>query len=224
MHILLVEDDKRISGNIKKMLEKANFLVTAADSGQDALFDAETQSYDVIILDWMLPDISGIEICTKLREAEVATPILMLTAKSQLEDKVEGFSQGVDDYLTKPFEMEELLMRVKALVRRKESGIKTTILKIADLTIDTNICKVKRADKEIKLAPKEYALLEYLMLNQGQTVDRMALLHHVWGEDIDLLTNTVDVHIRYLRAKIDEGHSQKLIKTIKNKGYLICLD
>ena len=222
MHILLIEDDIRIAGNIKKFLEKEHFLVTHVENGEDALFQLETDTYDVILLDWMLPDKDGPTICQSIRSKQNTTPILMLTAKSQVEDTVEGLTSGADDYLTKPFSFEELLARIKALIRRKSGATQPTIITVEDLIIDTNLNTVKRSNKIIELAPREYSLLEYLAIHKNRTIDRMTLLHHVWGEDIDVLSNTVDVHIRYLRKKIDDNFKVKLIKTVKNRGYLLC--
>lgn len=224
MHVLIIEDDNIIARNIQKMLKTAGITSTISLSGEDGIYKSEVGTYDVIILDWMLPDISGIEVCKKIREKDNKTPVIMLTAKSQLEDKIQGLDTGADDYLTKPFAMEELIARVKALIRRKSGETVSPILSVADLTLNTNTHEVKRANKIILLAPREYTLLEYLMLQKGKTVNREALLHHVWGEDIDPFSNTVDVHIRYLRKKVDEKFSKKLIKTIKNTGYAIWED
>lgn len=224
MHILLIEDDIRIATNIMKMLAIAGFTATIARTAHDALLHAETESYDVIILDWMLPDIEGIAVCRMLREQQNMTPIIMLTAKSQLEDKVEGLLTGADDYLTKPFEMEELLARVKALIRRKSGKTLSPVIRVADLTVNANTHEVTRGGTIISLAPREYSLLEYLLLHIGEAIDRLALLHHVWGENTDPFSNTVDVHVRYLRKKIDDPFSKKLIKTVKGKGYMVCDD
>ncbi|MBI5123056.1 response regulator transcription factor, partial [Candidatus Roizmanbacteria bacterium] len=150
------------------------------------------------------------------------TPVIMLTAKSQLENKIEGLNVGADDYLTKPFEGKELLARIKALIRRQSGKTQSPLIKINRLEINTNTTAVKLNGNIISLAPKEYALLEYLAVNNGKVIDRMTLLHHVWGEDIDEFSNTVDVHIRYLRQKIDDDQVKKLIRTVKNKGYMLC--
>lgn len=222
MHILLIEDDIRIADNIKKYFEKKDFLVTHVENGEDALFQIETETYDVILLDWMLPDKDGLTICKLIRSKKNTTPILMLTAKSQIEDKVEGLTNGADDYLTKPFSFEELLARIKALIRRKSGTSQSPIITIGDLIIDTNQNTVKRSGKMISLSPREYSLIEYLAVHKDKTIDRLTLLHHVWGEDIDPLSNTIDVHIRYLRKKIDDDFKIKLIRTVKNKGYLLC--
>ncbi|MBI5122763.1 response regulator transcription factor, partial [Candidatus Roizmanbacteria bacterium] len=185
MHILIIEDDERIAGNIKKILESADFQTTIAANGEEGQYLAEEETYDVIILDWMLPDRDGIEICKKIRQKKNTTPVIMLTAKSQLENKIEGLNVGADDYLTKPFEGEELLARVRALIRRQSGKSQPPLIKIDRLEINTNTTAVKLNGNIISLAPKEYALLEYLAVNNGKVIDRMTLLHHVWGEDID---------------------------------------
>lgn len=222
MHILIIEDDERIANNLKKLLETAGFQTTVASNGEEGIFQALEETYDVIVLDWMLPDYDGIEVCRKIRKKKNTTPVIMLTAKSQLENKIEGLNVGADDYLTKPFEGRELLARIKALIRRRSGKTQSPLIKIRNLEINTNTTMVKINNKIIKLAPKEYALLEYLAANKGKVIDRMTLLHHVWGEDIDEFSNTVDVHIRYLRQKIDDGQERKFIQTIKNKGYMLC--
>lgn len=224
MHVLIIEDDNIIARNIKKMLRGIGITSTISLSGEDGMYQLEIEKYDVIILDWMLPDKQGIEVCEVIRSKDNKTPIIMLTAKSQLEDKIEGLNTGADDYLAKPFAMEELIARVKALIRRKSGETRSPIIKVSDLSINTNTHVVKRGNKIIFLAPREYTLLEYLATHKGQAVGREALLHHVWGEDIDPFSNTVDVHIRYLREKIDENHKKKLIKTVKNTGYAIWED
>lgn len=224
MRILIVEDEARIASNIRRFLEKVNFTVDIVHNSEDALIQGETEDYDLIILDWMLPDMEGTAVCERLKKKGISTPIIMLTARVQIDDKLEGFSKGADDYLTKPFEMSELLARVKALIRRKDGSPKPHILEASDLTLDTNTCQVKRGGRIIELAPKEYALLEYLLFNKGRVIDRLTLLDHVWGGGIDEFSNTVDVHIRYLRQKIDVGYPLKLIKTVVGKGYMLCED
>lgn len=222
MRILIVEDDERIGKNIQKMLEKERFIGDLVKNAEDALYKAEIEEYDVIILDRMLPDKEGIEVCRTLRKNRNKSAILMLTAKVQVEDKVEGLNEGADDYLTKPFDMKELISRVKALVRRKSGISQTPVISIYDLSINTNTCEVIRGDRNISLSPKEYSLLEYLARNSDRVVDRLELMSHVWGEELDEFSNTVDVHVRYLRRKIDEPFKKKLIKTVKNRGYMLC--
>jgi len=212
MHILIVEDDKRLGENLQKILKEENIVSTLVGDGEGALYQVDTETYDAIILDWMLPDISGVNVCKKIREKNYPSPILILTAKSQVEDKVEGLVTGADDYLTKPFAKEELLARINALVRRTTGNSFSSILNASDLSINTSTHEVKRGNKIINLAPREYALLEYLVLHKGHAIERTNLLHHVWGEEIDSFSNTVDVHIRYLRRKVDDSFSQKLIR------------
>lgn len=221
MHVLIIEDDNIIARNIQRMLQKAGITSTISLNGKDGMYHLEIETYDVVILDWMLPDKQGIDVCKAIRKKDNKTPIIMLTAKSQLEDKVEGLNTGADDYLTKPFAMEELIARVKALIRRKSGETLSPVLIVSDLSVNTDTHEVKRARKIIPLAPREYTLLEYLVIHKGKTVGRDTLLHHVWGEDIDPFSNTVDVHIRYLRKKIDDKFKKKLIKTVKNTGYAI---
>lgn len=224
MRILIIEDDLQITENLKEILSHSNYLVSSAFNGEEGLYLAETEGFDLLLLDWILPDLTGIEVCKILREKQVTIPILMLTSKSRVEDKVEGLSTGADDYLTKPFIAEELIARVQALIRRKNGVSASPILSIADLEIDLNLCRVAREGRVLNLSPKEYSLLEYLALNQGRVISRVEILEHVWGEEIDPFSNTIDVHIRYLRKKVDDGYGRELIKTIKGKGYLLCTD
>lgn len=221
VRILLVEDDTTIAKNISDFLEKDGFQVDSENLGDQGLFRAETEEYDAIILDWMLPDISGIEICSKIRKNGNTSPILLLTAKSQIEDKVQGLDVGADDYLTKPFSLKELGARLRALVRRKNGPSVSPIIKVKSLEVNTNSHEVKNFGKTLLLAPKEYALLEYFAQNPGVAFDRTTLMSHVWGEDIDPFSNTVDVHIRYLRQKLNDSKGT-LIATVKGKGYMLC--
>lgn len=222
MRILIVEDDFQIATNLQKILNANHYVVDWEKTGEGALFQSETQDYDLILLDWMLPDMDGIQVCKNIRKRTSLVPILMLTAKVQVENIVTGLESGADDYLTKPFSTEVLLARIKVLIRRKISIPLSPILTFGDYTLDTNKRTVEREGKLIDLAPKEYALLEYLVMHKCEALDRMTLMEHVWGETIDEFSNTVDVHIRYLRKKIDEPFNTNLIKTIKNKGYMIC--
>ena len=222
MKILLVEDERRIAKNIENLLAPQGFNVAIEATGKGALFTAENEKFDVIVLDWMLPDVDGLEVCKKLRARQITTPILMLTAKSQVEDKVLGLTSGADDYLTKPFASQELIARIQALLRRGSTGTASPILKLSDLEVNMNTREVSRAGKLLNLSPKEYLLLECLCLNKGKAMDRMELLESVWGDSIDTFSNTVDVHINYLRGKIDKGKKLKLIRTVKGKGYMVC--
>jgi DNA-binding response OmpR family regulator len=222
MRILIIEDNKTIAENIKRMAESVKLNAAVCFTAQDGLYLSETEDFDVIVLDWMLPDYSGIELCRKLRGNNNPTPILMLTAKGQLEDKIEGLETGADDFLTKPFAMQELLVRLKALMRRKSGASQSPIIKINTLRVNTNTCEVSCTGKIIRLAPKEYAVLEYLAHNKNRVIGRIDILNHVWGNEIDIFSNTVDVHIRYLRKKIELPFKTKFIKTIINKGYMLC--
>ncbi len=224
MRVLVVDDEQRITSNIKDYLVSDGHTVDTAANGEDALVLADINSYDLVILDWMLPDMDGLKICKVLRENKIDSPVLMLTAKSQLEDKVEGLNAGADDYLTKPFEFDELDARIRALLRRKIGGSSTPLIRIADFTLDTNTREVTRGGQKVDLAPREFSLLEYLVLNRGKALGRTDILEHVWGESVDQFSNTVDVHIRYLRKKIDDDFDTKLIKTVKGKGYMLCLE
>ena len=220
MRILLVEDEIKIANFIERGLKEENYVVDVATDGEKAMFLAEINPYDLIILDVMLPHIDGITICRELRKKKINVPILMLTAKNQVRDKVLGLNSGADDYLAKPFDFEELSARIGALLRRNRDD-NTGILKIGDLELDQLRHKVKRAGKEIQLSSKEFALLEYLMLNANHVVTRTTISEHVWHEDFDSFTNVIDVFISFLRNKIDKDFKKPLIHTIHGKGYTI---
>lgn len=220
MRILVVEDEHKIASSIKKGLEQESLAVDLAFTGSDGYDLASSENYDLIILDVMLPEMTGTEICKKLREENNHTPILMLTAKGQLADKVEGLNSGADDYLTKPFAFEELLARVKALSRRPIISTGSSY-KVEDLSLNTLTYEVKRADKKINLSSKEFALLEYLMRNANQVVSKDQIIEHVWDYDADVLPNTVEVFIGYLRNKLGKPD---MIKTVRGFGYKIGKD
>lgn len=222
MKLLLIEDEHKIANSIKQGLEQEHYVVDTAYNGVEGYDLAIEESYDVIILDRLLPGMEGIEICKKLRVQNNHTPIIMLTAKAQLQDKVEGLNSGADDYLTKPFAFEELLARIKALTRRPKTTIDTT-LKISDLSLDTTSFEVKRASKSISLSAKEFSLLEFLMRHANKTVTKDQIINHVWNYDANILPNTVEVFIGYLRSKIDKPFPQKspLIHTVRGFGYKI---
>lgn len=220
MRILLIEDERKIASFIERGLKEEHYVVDVAYNGENGLFLAEVNTYDLILLDIMLPGKDGISVCKELRNKKINTPILMLTAKDRVGDKVSGLDSGADDYLTKPFVFEELLARVRALLRRKKED-KITVLKIADLELDQLKHKVTRAGKEIVLTSKEYALLEYFMLNAHQTITRTMISEHVWNEDFDSFTNVIDVYINYLRNKVDKGFSKQLIHSIRGVGYIL---
>lgn len=220
MRVLVIEDETEISNYLKSGLESEHFAVDIADSGEKAISLADINEYDLFILDIDLPGINGIEVCKKLREDKHNSPVLMLTVKRDIEHKLKAFNTGADDYLAKPFSFEEFLARSKALLRREKSTV-PDVLKIADLVLDTRSHKVKRAGKQIILSRKEFTLLVYMMRNRGEALSRNTLLEHVWDTNADPFTNTVDVHIRMLRKKIDDGHKRKLIQTVHGYGYKI---
>jgi DNA-binding response OmpR family regulator len=205
---------------IARGLKEEDYVVDVANDGEKALFQAEINPYDLIILDVMLPVKDGITVCRELRSKKITVPILMLTSKDRVRDKVLGLNSGADDYLAKPFDFEELSARISALLRRNRDD-KTGILKIGDLELDQLRHKVKRAGKEIQLSSKEFALLEYLMLNANHVVTRTTISEHVWHEDFDSFTNVIDVFISFLRNKIDKDFKKPLIHTIHGKGYTI---
>jgi len=216
MRVLIVEDNKKIAQAIQKGLQQEAFAVDTAFDGQKGFDLAAVESYDLVILDLMLPKMGGMEICRKLREEEkVDTPILMLTAKGELDDKVDGLNCGADDYLTKPFDFEELLARARALIRRPKK-ITANILKCENLKLDLLNLKAERAGNKISLSKKEFALLEYLMRNKGKILTKQQIIDHVWDFSADVLPNTVEVYIGYLRKKIGKPD---LIKTVRGFGY-----
>lgn len=220
MRILVVEDEHKIASAIKKGLEQERFAVDIAYSGVEGFDLAATEDYDCIILDLMLPEMDGFEFCRRLRQEKIQTPILILTARGNLDDKVQGLELGADDYLTKPFSFEELLARVRALIRRPRNLV-DPVLKVADLELDTNSFEVKRGKRKILLSKKEYAVLEYLMRNKDKILTKEQIISHVWDYDADILPNTVEVFIKNLRRKIDRPFSRHLIKTIRGFGYKI---
>ncbi len=220
MRILLIEDEEQIRRFIKRGLEAEGFQIDVALNGEEGLALGR-ENYSLILLDLMLPLKSGIEVCQILRDDKITTPILMLTAKDAIQDKVEGLRTGADDYLTKPFAFEELLARIKALLRRSPYQETTSELRIADLSMNLETREVRRGDKLLNLTSKEFALLEYLMSRPNRPLSRTMILEQVWGQNHDPLTNVVDVYIRYLRNKIDKGCPQKLIQTVRDIGYKI---
>ncbi|NKE73746.1 response regulator transcription factor [Candidatus Manganitrophus noduliformans] len=222
MRVLLVEDDERVVGFIKRGLEAEHFQVEVAPDGLKAIEMATSIPYQMIILDLALPLKNGDEVCRVLREEKVQTPILMLTARDTVQEKVEGLAIGADDYLTKPFAFEELLARIKALLRRAGPYREAVSeLRVADLVLNQGTHEVRRGDKVINLTAKEFALLEYLMRHPNRVLSRTAILEQVWGYQYDTFTNSVEVYVLYLRKKIDHGHSKKLIQTIRGVGYKI---
>jgi DNA-binding response OmpR family regulator len=232
MRILIIEDEKKLASFIRRGLKEKNYAVDTAYDGNEGFFLADSNPYDLIILDIMLPQKDGIYICRELRKNKNETPILMLTARDEVEDKIGGLDAGADDYLTKPFAFGELLARVRALIRRKHS-VKTTKIKVADLELDQLTHKVTRAGKPIELTSTEYALLEYLMLNANarmdiaqmfaanQVVTRTMISEHVWNDGFDSFSNVINVYINFLRRKIDSDFERKLIHSIRGTGYIL---
>ena len=222
MKVLLVEDEHRISQSIKKGLEQENFLVETAFDGEVAVDLASSNDYEVIILDLMIPKMDGLTVCKNLRADEVHTPILVLTAKGELEDKVSALNFGADDYLVKPFAFAELLARVRALTRRPKLQ-QSFILKIDDLELDTKNFEVKRFGKNIDLSRKEFTFLEYLMRHKNRILSKDQIIANVWDYEADILFNTVEVYVGYLRNKIDKPFKDKkpLIHTVRGFGYKI---
>jgi heavy metal response regulator len=220
MRILLVEDEKRMASFIKRGLTEQRYTVDVAHDGDNGLFLAEINPYDAIILDVMLPGTDGISICRELRKKNVDVPILMLTARDDVRDKIIGLDSGADDYLTKPFAFDEFLARVRVLLRRQRVN-KTTTLKVADMELDQLTHTVTRGGKDIELTATEYALLEYLMLNANQIVTRTMISEHVWDQDFDTFSNVINVYVNYVRKKVDTGFSKKLIHSIRGTGYIL---
>jgi DNA-binding response OmpR family regulator len=220
--VLIVEDEHKIANLIKQGLEQERFVVDIAYDGTAGYDYASSEPYDVIVLDRLLPGMNGLNICKKLREQGNHTPILMLTAKVQVTDKVEGLNSGADDYLTKPFAFEELLARIKALARRPKTTT-GNVLQVEDLSLNSDTYEIKRGKDEIALSSKEFALLEYLMRHQNKTLSKEQIINHVWSYDANVLPNTVEVFVGYLRNKIDRPFKDKqsLIHTVRGFGYKI---
>lgn len=222
MKILLIEDDHKIAGAIKRGLEQENFTIDNAYDGLAGYELALSDEYVAIILDLMLPELDGIEVCKKLRDENIHTPIIMLTARSELEDKIKGLNIGADDYLAKPFAFEELLARIKALIRRPSKTLNSKMT-YDNLSLNTNTYKVTRGDKEIRLSKKEYTVLEFLLRNKENIVTKDQLIERLWDYESDVLPNTVEQYISYLRNKIDKPFKNdlNLIKTVRGFGYKI---
>jgi len=220
MRIILIEDEKELASIIKKGLEENGYSVDMAHDGEEGLYMAENYPADAVILDIMLPIMDGLTVLKKMRQAQITTPVIMLTAKDTVKDKIAGLDRGADDYLTKPFDFSELLARIRALMRRsgevKEAGIK-----IGDLEIDTATHEVKRGGQIILLSAREYALLEYLAYRKGHVVSRFDITEHIYNEEFDLDSNVVDVYINFLRKKIDKDFDKKLIHTVRGAGYIL---
>lgn len=223
MRILLVEDDSRVAHPIAKGLREQTYAVDLAPDGEAAVYLATENEYDLLILDIMLPVKDGHTVCRELRARGARTPILMLTARSRVDDRVEGLDSGADDYLTKPFDFKELLARIRALLRRS-AVLRPQVMRLADLVLNTASHAVARSGRSVSLTAKEYALLEFLVLNHGRVVGREQIAQHVWDEHFDPFSNVIDVYIKRLRAKMDTGRSKRLIHTRRGEGYLLSAD
>ncbi|MCP3676720.1 MAG: response regulator transcription factor [Deltaproteobacteria bacterium] len=219
MRVLVVEDEKKVAGFIKRGLVEESYAVDVAHDGEQGQHLAESNEYDVILLDIMLPKKSGIEVLRELRGKSIKTPVLLLTARDSVDDRVEGLDSGADDYLTKPFAFAELIARVRALMRRGEQGL--SILQFSDLSLDPATRRAKRGEREIELTVKEYALLEYFLRNSNRVLTRTMIAEHVWDHTFDSETNVVDVYLNHLRNKIDKNEEVKLLHTVRGVGYVL---
>jgi two-component system OmpR family response regulator len=224
MRILVVEDDKKIAAFVIKGLKEAGFAVDHTINGEDGLHQALTAPYDAVIIDIMLPKLDGLQLIEELRRQKINTPVLILSAKRSVDDRVRGLQKGGDDYLTKPFAFSELLARIQALIRRAQGSVEPTSLTIGDLSLDLLSRKVIREGKHLDLQPREFALLEYLMRNAGRVVSKTMIMEHVWDYNFDPETNVVEARICKLRDKIDREFDKKLIHTIRGVGYVLRAD
>ena len=220
MRILLVEDDPRMADVIARGLREHSYAVDVAQDGDAGCYQASINDYDLIVLDVLLPQRDGYDVCRELRKSGIATPVLMLTARASVNDRLTGFDAGADDYLTKPFSFRELLARIRALLRR-DSKLQPDVFQIEDLIIDSASHHVSRANHGVPLTAKEYALLEYLARRAGQLVTRAEIAEHVWDDSFDPFSNAIEVYMNRLRKKIDEGHSIKLLHTRRGEGYIL---
>ena len=221
MRVLIIEDDQQIASFVTKGLKQAGFAVDHVEDGEEGLEMAELNPYDVMVIDIMLPGLDGFSVIEGLRSGGNTTPVLVLSARGSLDDKLKGFRSGSDDYLTKPFSFSELQARLQALLRRSSRGQGQNVLEVGDLTMDLLSRKVSRANREIELQPREFALLEYLMRNSGNVVSKTMILEHVWDYHFDPQTNVVDVLVHRLRNKIDKDFQKKLLHTVRGVGYVL---
>lgn len=219
--VLVVEDDRDLLSVLQRILGGEGFNVRSAQDGEAGLLEALDHAPDLVILDIGLPRKNGVEVARELRSRGFRAPMLMLTARTSVSDKVSGLDAGADDYLPKPFEFAELLARVKALLRRSSLTAESAVMRVRDLSLDPISRRVERGGREIELTQKEYALLEYLMRNMGRTVSRQMISEHVWRQQVDPLTNVVDVYINYLRKKLEEDREHPLIHTVRGSGYVL---
>lgn len=219
MRVLVVEDEVKMAAFIERGLKEEGYSVDVAHDGTQGWQYSHDHDYDIMILDWMLPGVNGLELCRKIRETGLQTPVIMLTAKDAVEDKIKGLDQGADDYLTKPFSFDELLARMRALLRRPKEIQDERVLESENLKMDLRTRKVFIGDKDIPFSQKEFSLLEYLLRRKGEVVTRAQIAEHVWDLHFDPMTNTIDVYINFLRKKIDEPNTESRIETIRGAGY-----
>lgn len=220
MRLLIAEDEKQLNKILTRQLTDSGYTVDACFDGEEALDFLAATDYDGVVLDIMMPKIDGLTVLKTMRQEGLETPVLFLTAKDSVADRVEGLDLGADDYLTKPFAFEELLARIRVLVRKK-AGSRTNVYQLADLTVDTLSRQVKRGETELSLSSKEFAILEYMIMNKNVVLSRDTLERHIWNYEYEGSSNMVDVYIRYLRKKIDEGFEPKLIHTVRGAGYVL---
>lgn len=223
MRVLVIEDETKVGSFIKRALEEESYAVDLCEDGAQGLDMALSGSYDLIMIDLMLPSLPGLEVLARLRKEKIQTPVLILTAQSKVDQRVKGLDAGADDYLTKPFAIDELLARVRALLRRGPAE-STGIFQIDDLILNPATREVTRGGQRIDLTVKEYALLEYFMRHTGRVLTRPMISDHVWNQDFDTFTNVIDVYVNYLRNKIDRGRARKLIHTVRGSGYMLKVD
>jgi len=221
MRVLIIEDDIKIASFVEKGLKQAGFAVDVADNGTDGLHMALSQPYDAAVVDIMLPGMDGLSVIESMRKEKLATPVIILSAKHSVEDRVQGLRRGGDDYLVKPFSFSELLARIQALIRRSSQESEPTQLKVGDLELDLLSREARREGQTIELQPREFALLEYLMRNVGRVVSKTMILEHVWDYSFDPQTNVVDVLVHRLRSKVDKGFGSKMIHTLRGVGYVL---
>ena len=224
MRMLLVEDEPRVAHFIAKGLREQSYAVDIASDGEEALYQVSINEYDLIILDVMLPLRDGFQVCKEVRAQGITHPVLMLTARDAIDDRVTGLDCGADDYLGKPFDFKELLARIRALLRRRTKELRPEVLQIADLIIDRSRHTVSRAGRQISLTAKEYSLLEFFVSRADMLVGRSDIAEHVWDESYDPFSNVIDVYVKRLRKKIDAGFSRPLIHTRRGEGYMLCTD
>jgi heavy metal response regulator len=220
MRILIIEDERHLAKILKKGLGENGYIVDMCHDGEEGLYMAETNPFDAILLDILLPKMDGLTILNSLRAKNIGVPVLLLTAKGELEDRVKGLNTGADDYIVKPFDFQELLARLNAVIRRS-SNKASPVISIDDLTINMHLKTVTRSGKEIQLSTKEYSILEYLVLNSGRVISRTELTEHMYDTNFDLDSNVIDVYINYLRNKIDKDFGRKLIHTVRGAGYVL---